>query len=76
MALKLFGANNNEVIKIDGDKTYKTIVNLFNKLKNDKCKNLTYIPNITAVEKLPFLISNAKKIFNYLNQAFIKAPIP
>ena len=31
--------------------------------------------NIRAMKKLIFLISNAKKAFNYLKQTFIKAPI-
>ena len=30
------------------------------------------MPNIRAIKKLIFLISNIKKTFNYLKQAFIK----
>ena len=34
------------------------------------------MPNIKAIKKPIFLISNAKKIFHYIQLAFIKAPIP
>ena len=34
-----------------------------------------HMPNIGAIEKPIFLTPNAKKVFNYLKQAFIKAPI-
>ena len=43
--------------------------------KNNKSRNLTYMLNIRATEKLICLTSNTKKIFNYLRLAFIKAPI-
>ena len=33
------------------------------------------MPNIGATEELNFLTPNAKKIFNYLQLAFIKTPI-
>ena len=33
------------------------------------------MPNIGAIEKSNFLISNAKKVFNYLQLVFIKALI-
>lgn len=44
-------------------------------LKRNKSKNLTYIPNIRAVEKPISLIIVAKKTLNYLKQAFIKISI-
>ena len=34
-----------------------------------------HIPNIGAMKELNFLTPNAKKTFNYLQLAFIKAPI-
>ena len=57
-------ANNNKVV--DSDSNYeanKTVVNLF---KNNKSRNLIYIPNIKAKEKPIFITPNTKKIFNYL----------
>ena len=33
------------------------------------------MPHIRVIKKSIFLTSNAKKIFNYLQLAFIKAPI-
>ena len=69
----MFKANNNEIIDDnDNSRINKTIANLS---KNNKSKNLTYISNIGAIRKSIFLTSNAKKIFNYLKQVFIKAPI-
>ena len=49
MALKRFKIGNNKIVK-DGN-TNKTIINLSksNKLKNNKYKTLTYIPNIIAM---------------------------
>ena len=34
-----------------------------------------HIPNIRAIEKPNFLTLNAKKVFNHLQLAFVKAPI-
>ena len=50
-------------------------MDLFNKSKNNKSKNLTYLLNIKATKKSTFLTSNIKKTFNYLKQTFIKASI-
>ena len=36
---------------------------------------MTHVPNIKAMRKPNFLISDAKKAFNHLRLAFIKAPI-
>ena len=71
LALKTFRVDDNKVVEIDG-KANKTIINLF---KNNKFKNLTYVPNIRAIEKSIFLTLNAKKVFNHLWLAFIKVPI-
>ena len=71
LALKAFKADDNEIIEIGG-KANKTVINLF---KNKKFKNLTYMPNIKAIEEPIFLTSNVKKTFNYLQLAFIKALI-
>ena len=68
-------ADNNKDVRDDGNKIDKTIVNLSNKLKNNKSKNIIYMPNIETMKKSTFLILNAKKTFNYLKQTFIKALI-
>ena len=60
------------VINDDSSKTNKIVVNSFNKSKNEKFENQTYIK---AVEKPIFLISDTKNAFNYLKQLFIKASI-
>ena len=72
LALKAFKANNNEVVDGSDDKKNETIVN---SSKNNKFRKLTYIPNIKAIKKSTFLITNTKKAFNYLKQVFIKALI-
>ena len=51
----------------------KMIVNFF---KNNKFRNLIYILNIGTTKESIFIISNAKKGFNYQRQAFIKVLIP
>ena len=72
MAPKTFKADDNKVVGSSSNRANKTVVNLF---KNNKFRNSTYIPNIGATRKPIFLNPNAKKVFNYLKQAFIKAPI-
>ena len=62
---KLFRDNNNKIIK--NDKTNKIVINSF--------KNSTDMPNIGAIGELIFLTFNAKKLFNHLKQALIKALI-
>ena len=47
-------------------------MNLF---KNNKSRKLMHLLNIEDKEEPIFLILNAKKIFNYLKKAFIKAEI-
>ena len=68
----MFRADDNKVVGGDGDKANETIVNLF---QNNKSRKLMCMPNIGATEKPNFLTPNAKKIFNYLQLAFIKASI-
>ena len=72
MAPKAFKANDDGIISENGSRADKTVMNLS---KNNKSRNLTYMPNIGAIEKPNFLISNAKKFFNHLRLAFIKALI-
>ena len=60
---KAFKINNNKVISDADSRANKMVVNLF---KNDKSRNLTYMPNIEAIEKPTFSICNANKAFNYL----------
>ena len=74
LSLKTFKTNNNKVVRVD-NRANKIIVNLFNKLKNNKSRNLIYIPNIRTTKELISPTFNAKKTFNYLKQAFIKSSI-
>ena len=67
LALKTFSANNNEVVGGGRRKANETVRNSFRKS--------TCVLNIRAIEEPNFLISNAKKTFNHLWLAFIKAPI-
>ena len=71
LALKVFKANDNKIVEVV-DRTNRIFVNLS---KNKKFRNLTYISNIRVMEKPNFLTANAKKTFNYLQLACIKAPI-
>ena len=75
MTLKALRVGNNKVIRNDSNKANKKIINLFNKSKRNKSRNLMYKPNIKAIRKSTFLIFNIKKTFNRLKQAFIKALI-
>ena len=72
LAPKAFQANDNKVVDNGSGKANRTIVNLS---KNEKSRKLTYMPNIRAMGKLNFLTPNAKKIFNHLQLAYIKALI-
>ena len=72
MALKTFRVDDNNIIDSGDNKTNKIVVNLF---KNNKSRNLTYMPNIEATGEPNLLIFNAKKAFNHLWLAFIKALI-
>ena len=71
MAPKAFKADDNKVVGVGG-KANRTVVN---SSKNEKSRNLTRVLNIGATKKPNFLIPDAKKAFNYLRLAFIKAPI-
>ena len=59
---KAFRVNQNKVVRVDS-RANETVVNLS---KNNKCKNLTYLPNIRAIRETIFLIYKAKKAFNHL----------
>ena len=72
LALKTFRTDDNAVVGDSGGRVNETVVNLS---KNKKFRKLTHVPNIKATEKLNFLTSNAKKVFNHLWLAFIKALI-
>ena len=67
LAPKVFEANDNKIAGSSNNRTNKTVINF--------SKNLMYMPNIRAIKEPIFLIPNAKKINNYLKQAFIKASI-
>ena len=64
MASKAFKADNNEVVNGDDSKANKTIMNSFNKLKNNKSRKSIRMPNIGATKEFTFLTSNTKKAFN------------
>lgn len=70
---KTFRIDNDKIVRVSnrGDKTFKNL-SKSKKLKNKRFKNLIYIK---AIEELIFLTPNTKKLFNYLKQKFIKAPI-
>ena len=72
MAIKTFRFNDNEIVGDSGDRTNEMFVNLF---KNNKSKDLIYIPNVGAIKKPNFSTPNAKKVFNYLWLTFINTPI-
>ena len=72
MAPKAFWADENKVVGDSGDKANGTVVNLS---KKKKLRKLMHVPNIGATEKPNFLTLDAKKIYNHLRLAFIKAPI-
>ena len=69
--LKTFKADINEVIRNDGGRDDKTVVNLF-KSKNKKSRKSMRMPNIRAIGEFNFLTPNTKKAFNHLWLAFIK----
>ena len=68
----MFRADNNKVVGGDSGKANEIVVNLS---KNEKSRKLMRMPNIEAMEKPNFLTLNAKKPFNHLRLAFIKALI-
>ena len=71
LALKILKVNNNKIVGVS-DRTNGMVINLF---KNKKSRNLMYILNIGAIKKPNFLIFDAKKVFNYLQLAFVKVLI-
>ena len=60
------------VVRGSADRTDEMIVDLS---KNEKSRKSTHVPNIEAIGEPKFLISDAKKAFNHLWLAFIKALI-
>ena len=66
MTLKPFKVDDNEGTGGSAGRTNKMVVNLSNKLKNDKSRKLKYVINIEVIKKLIFLTLDAKKAFNYL----------
>ena len=74
MALKTFGAGDDEIVRGKDNRADKTIVDL-SKSRKKKFRQSTCMLNIGATKKSNFLTLNAKKAFNYLWLAFIKAQI-
>ena len=74
LALKTFRSDDNKIIEGNG-RVNETRVNLSDKFKNNKSKTLTHVANNKAIGKPNFLTLNAKKAFNQLQLAFIKALI-
>ena len=72
LAPKTFKADDNKIVDGGSSKANETVVNLS---KNEKSRNLTHVPNIRAMGEPNFLTPNAKKGFNHLRLAFIKASI-
>ena len=66
LAPKVLRVDDNKIVNDDSGKANKIVVNLFNKFKNNKSKNLTHMPNIKAKRKPIFLNPNIKKTINYL----------
>ena len=71
-ASKAFRADDDKIVSGGGGRANEMVVNLS---KNNKSRNSTYMPNIGATGEPNFLTSDAKKAFNHLRLAFIKAPI-
>ena len=63
----MFRTDDNKIVDGGNGRANKTVIN--------SSKNLMPMPNIKATREFTFLISNAKKVFNYLRLAFIKAVI-
>ena len=73
-ASRVFKAGNNKIVRGDNGKANETVVDS-SKSKNNKSEKFIYMPNIKTTKKANFLIANAKKLFNHLWLAFIKALI-
>ena len=67
LAPKTFRANNNKIVSSSSDRANETVRN--------SSKKSTRVPNIRAMGEPNFLTPDAKKAFNHLQLAFIKAPI-
>ena len=63
---KVFKIGNNKIVRNSSSRINKIVVNLSNKLKNNKSKKLMYISNMKNTEKPIFLTPNIKIVFNYL----------
>ena len=74
LATRTFRVSNNEIVENGGSRANETVVNS-SKSKNKKSKKSTHMPNIGTIKELNFLTPDAKKAFNSLRLAFIKAPI-
>ena len=72
LALKVSRAGNNEVVRGGSGRADETVLDLS---KNEKSRKSMRVPNIGAMEEPNFLTLNAKKVFNHLWLAFIKALI-
>ena len=73
-APRAFRAGNDEVVGGGGGRADETVVDSSTS-KNEKSRKSTRVPNIGATGEPNFLTPDAKKAFNYLRLAFIKAPI-
>ena len=74
MALKVFRAGNNDVVRGGDNRTDKTVVDS-SLSKNKKSRKSTCILNIEAIGKPNFSTSNTKKAFSHFWLAFIEASI-
>ena len=70
--MKAFRADDNKFVGDNGARANEIVVNFS---KKNKSKKSTCMLNIGAIKKSNFLSPNAKKTFNYLQLAFIKAQI-
>ena len=71
-ALRAFKAGNDEVVGDGSGRADKTVVDS-SKSKNEKPRKSMRMPNVGAIGEPNFLTPDAKKAFNYLRLAFIKA---
>ena len=77
LAPKMFKADGDEVVGGGGGKVNETVKNLSKpkKSENEKSEILMHSLDIRATREPMFLTPKARKAFNHLRQAFIKAPI-
>ena len=74
LAPRVFRAGNDEVVGGGGGRADETVVDS-SKSKNEKSRKSTRVSNVGATGEPNFLTPDAKKAFNHLQLAFIKAPI-